>query len=102
MNVLIVYAHPEPLSFNAAMKNLAVEVLTAAGHEVRVSDLYAMNFTAAGGPVDFLDRLDPACFRYQREQMRATTDNKFVPQLKTEMDKLTWADLLIFQFPLWW
>ncbi len=31
MKTLIVYAHPEPLSFNAAMKNAAVEVLTGAG-----------------------------------------------------------------------
>jgi putative NADPH-quinone reductase len=57
MKALIVYAHPEPLSFNAALKNLAVEVLTSAGHQVQVSDLYAMNFTPAGGPVDFLSGL---------------------------------------------
>jgi len=39
MKVLIVHAHPEPLSFNAALKNLAVEVLSEAGHFVQVSDL---------------------------------------------------------------
>lgn len=102
MKALIVYAHPEPLSFNAALKNLAVEVLTSAGHQVQVSDLYAMNFTPAGGPLDFLERVDPDCFRYQREQMHATSADKFEPQLKAEMDKLAWADLVIFQFPLWW
>jgi NAD(P)H dehydrogenase (quinone) len=102
MKALIVYAHPEPQSFNAALKNLAVEVLTSAGHQVQVSDLYAMNFTPAGGPVDFLERVDPDCFRYQREQMHATSADKFEPQLKAEMDKLAWADLVIFQFPLWW
>jgi NAD(P)H dehydrogenase (quinone) len=25
-----------------------------------------------------------------------------VPELKVEMDKLAWCDVLIFQFPLWW
>ena len=44
MKVPIVHAHPEPLSFNGALTNLAVEVLTQAGHFVQVSDLYAMNF----------------------------------------------------------
>ncbi|WP_235949964.1 NAD(P)H-dependent oxidoreductase [Paenibacillus apii] len=28
MNVLIVYAHPEPKSFNGALKDLAVAALT--------------------------------------------------------------------------
>ncbi|MBZ5610504.1 MAG: NAD(P)H-dependent oxidoreductase [Acidobacteriia bacterium] len=102
MKTLIVYAHPEPLSFNAAMKNQAVEVLTAAGHQVQVSDLYALKFDPAGGPVDFIERDDASCFRYQREQIHATSSDLFVPQLKAEMDKLVWADLVIFQFPLWW
>jgi len=102
MNVLIVYAHPEPLSFNAALKNAAVEVLGGAGHEVQVSDLYAMRFDSAGGPVDFIERDDPSCFRYQREQIHATASDLFVPELKAEMDKLVWADFVVFQFPLWW
>ncbi|MGC5324682.1 NAD(P)H-dependent oxidoreductase [Brevibacillus sp. SYSU BS000544] len=42
MNALIVYAHPEPKSFNGALKDLAITVLTANGHQVKVSDLYAM------------------------------------------------------------
>ena len=42
MNVLIVFAHPEPASFSAALKDEAVATLAAAGHAVTVSDLYAM------------------------------------------------------------
>lgn len=102
MKILIVYAHPEPLSFSGALKNLAVEVLAEAGHEVQVSDLYAMKFNPAGGPADFLDLEDLTYFRYQREQIRASSRELFVPQLKEEMDKLVWADFVIFQFPLWW
>lgn len=33
MNVLIVYAHPEPKLFNGALKDLAVATLTAEGHQ---------------------------------------------------------------------
>ncbi len=102
MNILIVYAHPEPQSFNGAMKDTAVEVLTGAGHQVQVSDLYAMKFDPAGGPVDFLEREDSSAFRYQREQIHAHKNALFAPELKAEMDKLLWADFVMFQFPLWW
>ena len=102
MKILIVYAHPEPLSFNGALKNQAVNVLTGAGHEVVVSDLYAMRFEAAGGPVDFLEREDAQSFRYQSEQIHATSAGLFAPTLQAEMDKLVWADMVILQFPLWW
>ncbi|BAN98301.1 NAD(P)H dehydrogenase (quinone) [Plautia stali symbiont] len=42
MNVLIVYAHPEPRSLNGSLKDFAVNHLQQAGHQVQVSDLYAM------------------------------------------------------------
>ncbi|WP_267967705.1 NAD(P)H-dependent oxidoreductase [Vibrio maritimus] len=44
MNVLIVYWHPEPNSFNGAMFRRAIESFEAAGHEVKTSDLHEMNF----------------------------------------------------------
>ena len=44
MKVLIVYAHMEAKSFNAALLEAAVTTLTACGHNVTVSDLYAMKF----------------------------------------------------------
>ena len=36
MKSLIVYAHPEPKSFNGALKDKAVETLEAQGYEVKV------------------------------------------------------------------
>lgn len=102
MNVLIVYAHPEPASFNGALKDLAVEVLTGAGHSVEVSDLYAMGFDPVTGPGDFLDRARRDIFHLQTEQRHATATGTFVPEIQAEMDKLVRADLLILQFPLWW
>lgn len=33
MNVLIVYAHPEPKSLNGKLKDVTVETLTANGHK---------------------------------------------------------------------
>jgi len=43
-NVLIVYAHQEPKSFNGAVKDAAVDAFKRHGHDVTVSDLYAMEF----------------------------------------------------------
>ncbi|AHV95744.1 NAD(P)H-dependent oxidoreductase [Paenibacillus sabinae] len=63
MNVLIVYAHPEPKSFNGALKDLAVAFLTAEGHQVQVSDLYAMKFKAAADRDDFLKAENPDFFK---------------------------------------
>lgn len=52
--VLIVYAHQSAGSFNAAVKSAAVDVLTAQGCKVEVSDLYAMNFKAPATAEDII------------------------------------------------
>jgi NAD(P)H dehydrogenase (quinone) len=59
MNILIVYAHPDPQSLTASLKNFAVDVLTQAGHFVQISDLYAMNWKATIDGDDFLERINP-------------------------------------------
>lgn len=102
MNVFIVYAHQEPKSFNAAMRDLAVSVLTRAGHQVQVSDLYAMNFKAVADAQDF-QRVDHSSFfKYQIEQGVAYEKGMLVADIKAEQEKLRWANMVIFQFPLWW
>lgn len=103
MNVFIVYAHPEPSSFNAALKDVAVQVLTAQGHAVRISDLYAMRWSPIldesdfEGPRPALDRLD-----LMREQEHAFTCGTQRAPVTAEQAKISWADLVIFQFPIWW
>jgi NAD(P)H dehydrogenase (quinone) len=102
MNVLLVYAHPEPRSYNGAMRDVAVETLEGAGHRVTVSDLYASGFRADGGPWDFTEHHDPSFFRYQREQVRASEKGGFAPEVAREVARLQEAELVILQFPLWW
>ncbi|MBZ7490901.1 NAD(P)H-dependent oxidoreductase, partial [Klebsiella michiganensis] len=46
MKILLVYAHPEPRSLNGALKDFTVQHLQNAGHDVQVSDLYAMRWKA--------------------------------------------------------
>jgi len=103
MQALIVYAHPEPHSFNAAMKHVAVETLTAQGWRVEVSDLYAQDFKAAADGRDFVQRADADYLKYAAEQTNAAgLDHGFAPDLAAEIAKLEAADLLILQFPMWW
>lgn len=103
MNIFIVYAHPEPSSFNGAMKDLAVETLTTQGHRVEVSDLYAMSWNPVTGPEDFVgDRSVTSRLSIAREQTHAMENGTIAEDIKAEQAKLARADLLILQFPLWW
>ncbi|MCF8236885.1 MAG: NAD(P)H-dependent oxidoreductase [Saprospiraceae bacterium] len=102
MKVLIVYAHPEPASFNGAMKDQIIETMTREGHDVTLSDLYAMNWQAATGPDDFTFRANREVLRLQTEQAHAWRTRSFAPDLAMEIDRLDAAELVIFQFPLWW
>lgn len=102
MNILIVYAHPEPKSFNGAMKDLAVSVLTKQGHQVQVSDLYEMKFKALADQEDFAELEYPEFLKEQNEQNFASGKGKLAQDIVAEQEKLLWADFLILQFPLWW
>lgn len=102
MNVLVVYAHPEPLSFNRALLERSVEVLEEEGHTVQVSDLYAMKFNPVASDADFTERRFPGQMQYDREQKHASQHGAFAPDIQCELDKLLGCDFLILQFPLWW
>ncbi|MCM3766305.1 NAD(P)H-dependent oxidoreductase [Neobacillus niacini] len=102
VNVLIVYAHPEPTSFSGALKDCAVQTFADLGHHVTVSDLYAENFNPVAGRHDFTTVAEPNRFHYQNEQLHASMYDGFAEDLKREQKRMLDADLLIFVFPLWW
>lgn len=102
MRVFIVHAHHEPASFNGALTREAVTSLRAAGHDVVVSDLYAMSFDPVSDRRNFTTIRDAGHLKQQNEESYASENDGFVPELQAEMDKLAWCDTLILQFPLWW
>ena len=102
MQTLIVLAHPEPSSFNAQLKDVAVETLTAAGHSVEVSDLCALGFDPVEGPAHYGARGKPERFEAQTEQRHASEHDALPADVAAEVAKLEAADLLILQFPMWW
>lgn len=102
MKVLLVFAHPEPLSLNGALRDVAIRELEAQGHEVLISDLYADRWKSEVDRADFPswppeERLLPAA-----ASKKAFATNTLTGDVKAEIDKLLWADTLILQFPLWW
>ncbi|GJD73533.1 NAD(P)H-dependent oxidoreductase [Methylobacterium goesingense] len=102
MNVLLVFAHPEPRSLNGSLRDAALDELRRQGHAVRVSDLYAMGWKAAVDRSDFPSlpaggRLGVAAASGQAFAAGALTDD-----VGSEQEALLWADAVILQFPLWW
>lgn len=87
MKAYVVYCHPDPESFTAAVSRRVVEALQATGHEVRMSDLYADDFDPAFTLQDRLDYLAPP-------QPRA--------DIADYCDNLRWCDALVFVYPTWW
>jgi NAD(P)H dehydrogenase (quinone) len=102
VNVLIVFAHPEPKSLNGAFKDVSVQTLKENGNQVKVSDLYGMGFKATLDREDFLNLENPDRFNPIAEQLHAAQTDSFARDIKDEMKKLEWADLVIFQFPVWY
>jgi NAD(P)H dehydrogenase (quinone) len=49
MKVFLLFAHPEAQSFNGALYRTACDTLAESGHEVRTSELYAMQFNPVSG-----------------------------------------------------
>lgn len=87
MRVLIVYCHPVPDSFCAALCETVVEVVTARGCEARLIDLYAENF-------------DPVmrCDERRLYNDHAPDD----PALQAHIDHIKWAEEIVFIYPTWW
>lgn len=102
MKLHIVLAHPSPGSFNAALCDAAADEARALGHEVTVSDLYALGFNPAGGPADFASAPDADDFHYQSAQLAASLESGFAPEVAREQALLLNADCLMLQFPIWW
>lgn len=102
MNVLIVYAHPEPKSLNGSLKNFTIEHLKNTGHDVQVSDLYSMNWKSALDASDAKTRRDDSYFDASLDSKYAFENGLQSDDIALEQRKLMWADAVIFQFPLWW
>ena len=84
--VLLVYCHPNPKSFNHALRERLEAEIKANGSEVRTRDLYEMKF-------------DPSLDGEDFTEMKS---GKIPADIAAEQDEMRWADRLAFIYPLWW
>jgi NAD(P)H dehydrogenase (quinone) len=102
MNVLIVFAHPDPRSLNAALLKVCVSELQAQGHEVKVSDLHAMRFKPVADRDDFPALPAGARLKLAAASRAAHAGGQLTADVMAEIARLEWADAIILHFPLWW
>lgn len=87
MNHLIVCAHPNPHSFNHAIRRTLEKALAEQGHDVVARDLYQLGFN----PVLSLD--DMIAFK---------SGGGYPEDIAAEQEYVTWADVVTFVYPIWW
>lgn len=85
MKILIIYTHPNHQSFNGAILKQVQNNLSKT-HTVKTLDLYAEQF-------------DPV-LQFDENHRRRDLDK--VAEMEQYRDLVTWADHLIFIFPIWW
>lgn len=88
MRALVVYCHPIPDSFCAALRDAAVRGLRSAGHEVSIIDLYGEKF-------------EPVMRR--EEWARYVKLGGEIPDgLGAHVDLVKSSQILVFVYPSWW
>jgi putative NADPH-quinone reductase len=86
VRTLVVHCHPDPESFTATVRDRAIDALRERGHEVRLTDLYAMSF-------------DPVLSK--REQARHLEPGPD-PAVADHAADLQWCQQLVLVYPTWW
>jgi NAD(P)H dehydrogenase (quinone) len=100
--VLVVYAHPEPTSLTRQLVQVTIETLERQGREVVQSDLYGMRWKAVFDESDFPSRANTERLSFIRESAHAYATGQQTEDVAKEQAKLSSADAVILQFPLWW
>lgn len=108
MKILWIFAHPERRSLNGSLMDDGLAELERLGHETRESDLYAMGWKAVVNAEDFGGtgqsdgRGGPDRLVVGAEQERSFLTGRLSDDIRTEQEKIDWADALVFHFPMWW
>lgn len=91
MNVLVISAHPKQESFIRTLRDVAVEEISAKGHDVKVFDLYDDNF-------------NPVLSAFERQNHAAPLEPKLdkIPDLIPYIEALKWCNALVLVYPTWW
>lgn len=102
MHALIVHCHPEPASFNGALTEVARTTLRERGFSVDISDLHREMFDPCERAEHYRNRSTSAVFSALGEQRHAFETDSLPEDVRREIARLERADLVVFQFPIWW
>lgn len=86
MRTLVVYCHPRPDSFCAAVRDTVIAARKTAGHEVRLIDLHAEGF-------------DPVMSAEEHANYQDETINQ--RPVAAHVERLLWAEAIVFVYPTW-
>lgn len=101
MRSLIILAHPEPKSFCAELARRAALRLGGGG-EVRLVDLYAVDFDPVIRRGHFAERASTERFEPMVEQAHQAATGAVTSDVAHHQADLNWCDRLLLVFPLWW
>jgi putative NADPH-quinone reductase len=87
MRLLLVYCHPDPQSFCAAIRRTAVDALAGAGHELRQIDLYDEGF-------------DPVLSLAEKRSYLEQTERN-IEGVAAHVEALRWAEGWVVIYPTW-
>ncbi|MDD9923474.1 MAG: NAD(P)H-dependent oxidoreductase [Boseongicola sp.] len=99
---LIVSAHPDGFSFNAAWAAESKAVCELEGDEVLVSNLVEMAFDPVEARQHYPHIEADELFDVLKTQEAASEGGTLPEDVRLEIDKLRQAHRVIFHFPLWW
>jgi NAD(P)H dehydrogenase (quinone) len=86
MKYLIIFAHPNSVSFSSSLINALHNHLLNEGNEVEIRNLYEIGFNPVLSVDDF----------------SMLVDKKTPEDVAIEQEYVKWAEHIIFAFPVWW
>jgi NAD(P)H dehydrogenase (quinone) len=86
LKILVLYAHPNPDSYVAALHSVVLETLRGDGHAVDDCDLYAEEF-------------DPVLSKAERLGYHAVPQNR--APVQSHVERLQSAEALVLVYPVW-
>jgi len=86
MRHLIIYSHPNDESLNHHFLNTVTEILQTQNHEIRIRDLYLLDFNPVLSLQDLKDQ----------------RSGQLSEDIKEEQEHILWADHITFIYPIWW
>jgi len=87
LKLLVVFCHPDPDSYGAALHRAALDALRSAGHELRQIDLYAQGF-------------DPVFTAAEKSTYLSDTQRN-IEGVALHVDALRWAEGWVVVYPTW-